>query len=200
MATKLAIEVSTPGFKLNSKTLDLVNQTFGRLTVLSLAGYSKDRRAVWLCRCSCGNTKLIRHRALMSKTKSCGCLLKEVAKSKTDKINAKFERSRATLNMIYCNYQYSTAKRGHSFELTWDEFYELIISNCYYCSRPPTQSRDKKFNGIDRKDNTLGYILGNVVPCCITCNKAKASSSLDEFKEYIKQVYETTYITRKGIL
>ena len=29
------------------------------------------------------------------------------------------------------------------------------------------------YNGIDRIDNKLGYIKGNMTPCCKICNHAK---------------------------
>lgn len=56
-----------------TKIIDITGQTFGRLTVLSLAGRS-NAEALWLCRCACGNTKEIRSYYLRSGTsKSCGC-------------------------------------------------------------------------------------------------------------------------------
>ena len=38
-----------------SKVKDLTGQTFGRLKVLERAGSNKDGRALWLCKCDCGN-------------------------------------------------------------------------------------------------------------------------------------------------
>lgn len=55
---------------------NLEGRTFGRLT----AKTPTDKRGntgdvVWLCECSCGNTKLVSSKLLLSKsTKSCGCL------------------------------------------------------------------------------------------------------------------------------
>lgn len=57
-----------------TKIKDLVNHQYSRLQVISYAGQSR-----WLCKCSCGNEKVILGFYLKSgKTKSCGCLLKEV--------------------------------------------------------------------------------------------------------------------------
>ena len=53
---------------------DLSGQTFGKLTVVSLAG-SSNRRAMWLCKCECGNEKTVVGDSLTSgSTKSCGCI------------------------------------------------------------------------------------------------------------------------------
>jgi 5-methylcytosine-specific restriction endonuclease McrA len=58
--------------------LPLEGRRFGRLMVVSRAG-SKWKKALWLCRCDCGNEKVILSRALVSgSTRSCGCYHKEV--------------------------------------------------------------------------------------------------------------------------
>lgn len=45
------------------------------------------------------------------------------------------------------------------------------------------------YNGIDRVDNSVGYVLSNCVPCCSTCNRMKGTMSSEEFKEKIKLIY-----------
>lgn len=65
--------------------IDLTGQTFSRLTVLSRAQRrSKTNRvARWLCRCSCGNTKIVDSAGLRSgQTRSCGCLQRELTKDR----------------------------------------------------------------------------------------------------------------------
>lgn len=53
---------------------DLVGKTFGRLRVISAAGENKWHNQQWLCRCSCGKTKIIAATHLAGgKTTSCGC-------------------------------------------------------------------------------------------------------------------------------
>ena len=54
---------------------DLRQMRFGRLTVLSLAGYSKSGNLVWKCQCECGNVaNVVGSKLLNGHTKSCGCL------------------------------------------------------------------------------------------------------------------------------
>lgn len=63
------------------KIIDLLGYRFGKLTVIDYAGKDKDNRAQWLCKCDCGNNKIISSNSLRTgKTKSCGCLWKEKAK------------------------------------------------------------------------------------------------------------------------
>lgn len=37
------------------------------------------------------------------------------------------------------------------------------------------------FNGIDRLDNSGGYVSGNIVSCCQRCNMAKGKMSAGDF-------------------
>lgn len=58
------------------KAIDLTGRRFGRLQVLSLSpeGPQYGRRK-WLCRCDCGNAKVVGSELLLrGTTKSCGCL------------------------------------------------------------------------------------------------------------------------------
>lgn len=59
--------------------VDMTNERFGRLTVISYTGKNINGNAVWLCKCDCGNTKEVSRSCLVhGNTKSCGCLKKEV--------------------------------------------------------------------------------------------------------------------------
>lgn len=53
---------------------NLLGQTFGRLTVIELAGKNKFGNLLWKCRCSCGKLTTIAGGCLTRKTTtSCGC-------------------------------------------------------------------------------------------------------------------------------
>lgn len=55
---------------------DLMNQQFGRLTVVEFLGSNNKRSILWRCICECGNNNFITtsHHLLSGNTKSCGCL------------------------------------------------------------------------------------------------------------------------------
>lgn len=58
---------------------NLIGKHFGRWTVIDNAE-SRGRYRYWHCVCSCGNDKDVKERSLINgKSKSCGCLQKEVA-------------------------------------------------------------------------------------------------------------------------
>lgn len=55
--------------------IDITGQRFGRLVAIERIGTDKHRRAIWLCRCDCGNTATVVGSELRrGRTKSCGCL------------------------------------------------------------------------------------------------------------------------------
>jgi len=62
------------------KVVDRTGLVYGRLYVILQMGLTKDRKAAWLCQCSCGNTVIVSAGSLRSElTQSCGCLQKERA-------------------------------------------------------------------------------------------------------------------------
>lgn len=62
-----------------AKAVDITGQIFGDLTVIKRDG-SKDNRAMWLCKCSCGNERRVSGTDLRrGRIKSCGCKNKNVA-------------------------------------------------------------------------------------------------------------------------
>ena len=58
---------------------NLIGQHYGRLSVIERAANSGAGQTRWLCRCTCGNEKVIFASAIVrGLTKSCGCLNNEV--------------------------------------------------------------------------------------------------------------------------
>lgn len=56
------------------KIVDRTGQRFGRLVAIELAGKSSLCHALWLCKCDCGNEKVVLNDSLQSgRTLSCGC-------------------------------------------------------------------------------------------------------------------------------
>jgi len=76
----------------HSRFVDETGKKYGRLTVLEYQGRSKNRNALWLCLCECGNTVVVKGCLLRSgTTKSCGCLKREIAKEAIYKYNSSDE-------------------------------------------------------------------------------------------------------------
>ena len=91
-------------------------------------------------------------------------------------------------------YQVSAKKRFLDFNLTIEEFKEIISGDCFYCGSPSQQllktgSHRFKYNGIDRIDNNKGYIKDNIVSCCKRCNFSKTSMLQKDFYQWIERLY-----------
>jgi hypothetical protein len=164
---------------------DITGVKVGKLTVL----YETDRcpkgRDQWVCRCDCG-TELIKSGTQLRQkraVKSCGCAY------------IKLDPEKRGINRLIRDYQRERANRHYEWSLTFEEAEFLFKGNCFYCGAPPSQvcktykeARNRiflLFNGIDRVDNTKGYLSENVVSCCCTCNKGKQDLTVPQFLEWI---------------
>lgn len=171
---------------------DLTGQKFGKLTPIKIVNAPRAdlKGTYWKCNCECGNVKVIRSNAITSGgTVSCGChreLNSVIVNHKGYGVSA--------MNTLKRRYRIEAAQRGFVFELS-DYFFSMIIKeNCTYCGSPPSNKAVSKggciiYNGIDRVENTIGYIESNVQPCCGVCNRLKYKDSLIDFKNYIKRAY-----------
>ena len=66
--------------------IDMVGTTWGRLTVVSRVGVTDNGKATWLCRCACGEERVVAGKWLRSgNTRSCGCLQREKASARAKK-------------------------------------------------------------------------------------------------------------------
>lgn len=78
------------------------------------------------------------------------------------------------------------------FSLLIDDYAALIARPCHYCGGPLNETAV----GLDRMDNSKGYVLGNVVPCCKECNEIKGDTlTYDEAVVAIRTL--TEYRKRK---
>lgn len=159
-----------------------IGSKFSKWTVLAKDIEGRTRYA---CKCDCGNS------AYVSKTdlihgKSTGCMAcGHKSRKKPPNFQKAFER-------VLNRYKASAEKRGLTWELD-DIFTMLITQQCTYCGIGPATTETAfgaalAYNGIDRVDNTRGYELGNVVPCCWYCNRAKGSMKAQEFEAWLNRI------------
>lgn len=188
--------------------VDIVGKSFGKLKVLSEFSIAvkyaerlvKEYRVN--CICSCGTKLIVRKGSLMNgNTKSCGCLKAETM-SFVSRRHHVMPKGEAAFNALYSAYRSGARDRALPWELTKEQFRSITSKNCFYCGSPPGQTvfarsrRDRcKYNGdysytgLDRIDSSLGYIIGNVCPCCKKCNRAKLALDVHSFYEWIRAVH-----------
>ncbi len=174
---------------------NLVGERFGYLLVVekiddTISSSGKNKYITYNCICDCGVIKAIKGASLTSKkTVSCGCY----NKSKNKK-----EFGESSFNKLFRTYKRNAQKANRNFNLSVDDFKILTKGNCTYCGESPKSicsgvrsNGEYIYNGIDRVDNSIGYILSNCVSCCSTCNHSKATLTKEEFYNWIERVYNT---------
>ena len=88
------------------------------------------------------------------------------------------KKIRRTPEGAYKMYKANAGKRG--FSLTFDQFMTFWQKPCWY------SGHKIETIGLDRIDNSKGYEMDNVVPCCFLCNRAKNRMSYAEFIEWAR--------------
>jgi hypothetical protein len=135
--------------------------------------------------CTCGeifSTRVDRKKDCCTK-----CSLKEKRETLTE------ANKKALIKSLLQTYKKAALTRGYLFNLTDKAFENYLFSTCYYCGIQPNNkiTRGNKsiyYNGIDRKDNSLGYLDDNCVTCCGKCNMIKNKYSHDDFLQHLKSI------------
>ena len=199
MMQSLEIGTSTNCGCIGNKSQYKKGMIIGNFTIIKLARLDECGRTWWEVKCNkCGNIINLRQNHL-TKNNSCGCQFK-----KPDGITA--------FNFLFGDYKKKAKLRKLIFDLTEDEFKKIINGNCHYCGKEPEQLvkrvrrypsgkshiSEYKYNGIDRVDSKLGYVINNVVSCCKVCNWIKRDQPVIDFVNHIKRIYlhltkETSY-------
>jgi hypothetical protein len=141
---------------------DIIGQKFGLLTVEKYS-HTKNHRAIWICKCDCGNTIETNSKVLKNgHTSSCGCL-----KHRKGKNNPKYKHGK---NNKTPEYSIWVGMKGRCFDKArktyknyggrgitvcdrWIESYENFISDM--------KERPSKAHSIDRIDNDGNYEPSN---------------------------------------
>ena len=190
--------------------VDLCGKRFGRLVVSSRADNTPSGHTRWNCVCDCGN-RTTTYGHLLAKgsdnpnalqgTRSCGCLARE-ATVRNGRNNRKRSVEEATVHNRYEKCKLGAINRGLEFDLSEGEFFSVATMPCSYCGCAPKEEQYKTtgsgksvvrimsgvfIHGIDRVDNSIGYVKGNLAPCCGDCNRAKGKLAVNEFKSLINR-------------
>lgn len=174
-----------------------IGKRFGNLIILRETGLTKFRKPIVECQCDCGRIiSVILGNIKFRNIRRCNvCKYVGMKKHKQGEVG---------LNRVIMSYRKNAESRGLDFLLSKDEVRMLTSSNCYFCGSEPrmvSENKDSKYmevkehtsykyNGIDRLNPKIGYLLDNCVPCCNRCNLMKLDYTVDEFLNHIKKILE----------
>lgn len=167
----------------------------GGYTLVDIIGVAYKRK--FAVRCKCGAEKLIKPDNF--KTNGYGCRkCTQIALPISDRFISKglLPFDHIASKRAFFLYKKSAKKRNIVFKIEYDFFSSIIMQNCHYCGSLPSnkigklgnRSGEFKYNGIDRKNSSAGYIKENCAPCCKNCNFLKRDLDYDEFLDLIKKI------------
>lgn len=176
-----------------TQRLYLTGQTFGRLTVgedLPSRTYPNGRREGQArCVCICERRVVVSNAKLLNgHTQSCGCLQRE---------KSSLSHGQAAENRALYKIKQGAYKRGLEWALSDEYVRGQLALPCFWCgdirANRDTHARGylngtPGWNGLDRLDNAKGYVYGNVVPSCGTCNRMRNQLTTDAFLERCRKI------------
>lgn len=181
-----------------------IGQQIGNLEISSK--YTKKSR--YNVTCICGTNLVLGSRDLKIKIKdletkgqsSCGkCSKQSFIDNRTNVEKFRY---------VYNTYKKNASTRNYKFELSREEFTQMILSPCFYCGTIESNSRKDRltsdiisYNGVDRVDNTGDYTIDNTVACCRKCNIMKLDNTSKDFLEHVNKIakYNVQRLSRRGV-
>lgn len=149
----------------STKFIDLTGKHFGQLTVLR-RGAGLDGKPSWICRCSCGNEKDMRGKALRGgRAKTCGCIHTKHGQAHRGKKTPEYlvwvqmkHRCGNPKDIQYKNY----GGRGIRVSDPWLHSFENFLADMG--PRPSGARRTgRSMYSIERRDNNKGYSKENCI-------------------------------------
>lgn len=178
--------------------MSVVGTTIGNLDVLEYLGYKPVGKTIhhyYRVLCACGKFFDVTRQQLQSGIRSCGCL-----RNQQTIINNKLRtlpKDEALWSRKFRSYKRGADVRSLSFDLSLEQFREIISMPCVFCGAKPSKWFDPYgtgrfilITGIDRIDSSLGYSADNIQACCRVCNSMKKTLSDEEFITQVERIYK----------
>lgn len=166
----------------------------GNLEIKGLGGTSKSGARLYSVLCLLCGSITDKRLQTIERAKSCGCMQSKRSRRVAGSGRRTPEGTRVEINTLISIYKSNARKRGISFDLTYAQFETLVDGECYFCGDTGGNTLRKRsysdysYTGIDRVDNSIGYIPSNCIPCCSWCNRAKNNGTLANFVDKCKKI------------
>lgn len=166
----------------------------GNLEIKGLGGTSKSGTRLYRVLCLLCGSVTDKRLQTIERAKSCGCMQSKRSRRVAGSGRRTPEGTRVEINNLISIYKSNARKRGISFDLTYTQFETLVDSECYFCGDIGGNTlrkrgyNDYNYTGIDRINNSVGYLPSNCIPCCSWCNRAKNNGTLENFVDKCRKV------------
>lgn len=170
-------------YKWNRKNLrnNIINQKFGKLTVISYNSSNKDGRCIWNCICECGRNKEILGKYLLNgDTKSCG-------NCKDHKYIPNFYYGEIKTQALRRNKEFNVSK-DYLESLYEKQNFKCALSNREIYFADTCKEKGKITASLDRIDSSIGYIEGNLQWVHKIVNYMKMDLKQETFIEFCKDI------------
>lgn len=173
-----------------------IGKVYGAIKVLKLDRVERNSgstRVYYLTECTACGRQSIRLYNINQWNATTKCKFCESKSSITDD---------AAYNSMWRLYLQGAKDRNIDWNLTPNQFLELVTKDCIYCGKKP-QVRSTRYgragikttfdtpvNGIDRINSNKGYCIDNCVTCCSNCNYMKQSMDIHTFLQHVEQIYK----------
>lgn len=174
-----------------------IGEMYGSTVVIERIANDRNGSAVYKCLCECGNIhNVVGARlsgSLVLHCKKCGY---REHLNKLHDLNKKPEGEAACRAAFLMTRNQCATKRKLIWNISFEDWKRLTVMPCHYCDCPPSNhmrghwNGGYTYNGLDRVDNSVGYVITNVVPCCKQCNHAKSDQSVSDFLAWARRVSE----------
>lgn len=182
---------------MSRKIPDLVGKRYGKLVVIKLLSSKRDGSRIWLCQCDCGNTKEVTTRHLNRNPvtnkviRSCGCL-NHLKGPDSPHWNGVGEISGQWFCAHITRENSQTARVKVPVTVTKEYLWELFIKQERKCALSGIPiiiaNGNKGTASVDRINNSLGYVFGNVQFVHKNINFMKGKFDQDYFVSMCKLI------------
>lgn len=155
-----------------TRVRDLSNKRFHKLIVLSVSGRDKNNRAIWLCKCDCGNEVNVRSRNLVhNQVTSCGCHGKLISSLNGKKSAYKISGKNSYLYNHNMTDEERLEKRIDSLINEWRiKVFERDNYTCDICKIKGCRLNAHHLN-CHKHYKDLRYDINNGITLCKNCHK-----------------------------
>ena len=154
---------------------DLVGKKFGRLIVVDERGSTKLGHSKWLCRCDCGNEKIVLGQVLVrGDSKSCGCITMELLKNSVTHPAWQGGKSFEPYCDVWKNKEYE---------------HDILKRDDYRCQNPDCRGTSVRLDRHHIDYNKKNCSPNNIITLCASCN-ARANFKREWHTNYYNEIMQ----------